>query len=353
MVKSGYILFLTMIMLAMGTAFITQIFYTGNVYNSYVALTLDKERARQLALGGVSVAMSQLMLLDKKLSPPPDKEKKEEKKNIDERVENQKKLLEIMLQVQNKWQTFILKHETDEIDAELKICISCENGKIDCNQLYNYEINKFISSRGQNTEELYKQIGEKLKPFLDNKNIAELITSFIKTQKRPLLTVTEFLKNKKLAQIFENRIFYFPHEQKQRDIDIKLAPEKVYLTDIFTVDGESFLSMWSLSPSLQKIFGLYSERNIASDQAKEIIKKASEVKNMDELGRALEIIYGMKNNALPKEFLSYIDLKFEPRLFSVLCYAKVGRVSQKLIALVEKAPMKDGEIIKMKKIYWI
>ena len=68
--------------------------------------------------------------------------------------------------------------------------------------------------------------------------------------------------------------------------------------------------------------------------------------------RTLETIYGGKNSALPIEFLNTLDPKFEPRLFSVLCYAKVGRVGQKLLALVEKAPMKDGETIKMIKLYW-
>lgn len=352
-----------MIMLAMGTALVTQIFYIGNLYNSYVSLTLDRERARQLALGGVSVAMSQLMLLDKKLSPPPKEEKKEnekEKKTSDTlRSENQKKLLELMLQVQNRWQTFILKHETDGIDAELKICISCENGKIDCNKLYNYEIHKFLSHRNQNTEDLYKLLGKKLTPFLRGKNIADQIISFIGTQKRPMLTVTEFLKDKKIAPLFDNRIFYIPPEQiqldKKDDSDVNVASSQVYLTDLFTVNGEGFISMWSISPSLQKAFGLYADKKMSLERAKEIIKQVdpSQIKNIDELSRALEIIYGGKNNALPKEFISYLNSKFEPRLFSVLCYAKVGRVGQKLLALVEKAPMKDGETIKMIKVYWI
>jgi len=129
----------------------------------------------------------------------------------------------------------------------------------------------------------------------------------------------------------------------------------VYLTDLFTVHGEGFISMWSLSPSLQKVFGLYSEKKISPERAKEIVKQVdpTQIKNIDQLSRALEIIYGGKNNALPKEFISYLNSKFEPRLFSVLCYAKVGRVGQKLLALIEKAPMKDGETIKMIKVYWI
>lgn len=360
MVKKGYILFFTMIMLAMGTALITQIFYMGNLYNSYVALTLDRERSRQLALGGVSAAMSQLMLLDKKLSPPEDKEKKDDKgkKNSSKsRSENQKKILELMLQVQNRWQTFILRHETDGIDAELKICISCENGKIDCNKLYNYEIHKFLSSGGHNTEKLYKVLGGKLTSFLRDKNITDSVTSFISTQKRPILTVTEFLKDKKLAQAFDNRIFYMPPEppQKKNDDESSKQPQQVYLTDLFTVHGESRISLWSISPSLQKAFGLYSDKKMTPERAKEIMKKVdlSQIKGPDDLSRVLETIYGGKNSALPVEFLNTLDPKFEPRVFSVLCYAKVGRVGQKLLALVEKAPMKDGEIIKMIKLYWI
>ncbi len=357
MVKKGYILFFTMIMLAMGAALITQIFYMGNLYNSYVSITLDRERARQLALGGVSVAMSQLMLLDKKLSPPKEEKKDGEKGEEPTREENKKKLLEIMLQVQNKWQTFILKHETDGIDAELKVCISCENGKIDCNKFYNYEIHKFISPQGKDTEKFYKVLGEKLAPLLKDKNIAEEVTSFISTQKRPLLTPTEFLKNKKLTQTFDNRIFYTPSELSQEEnVDEAAKPhQQVYLTDLFTVHGESLISLWSISPSLQKAFGLYSDRKMTPSLAKEILKQVNvaEIKGPEDLSKALQIIYGGKNSALPIEFLNSLGPKFEPRLFSVLCYAKVGRVGQKLLALLEKAPMKDGEIIKMIKVYWI
>jgi hypothetical protein len=352
MVKRGFILFFTMIMLAMGTALITQIFYTGNLYNSYVAITLDKERARQLALGGVSVAMSQLMLMDKKLSPPENKEKdtgKAKRSDNKNRSENQKKLLEVVLQVQNRWQNFILKHEVDGIDAELKICISCENGKLDCNKLYNYEIGKFISPHGVSTDPLFKVVGEKLAPLLKGKNITDSIKSFISTQKRPLLTETEFLKDKKLAKIFENAIFYMPSKDKNKE-----STNQVYLADIFTVQGEASLSMWSISPSLQKAFGLYSDKKMTPERAKEIVKKVpDQIKNNEQFNRALEIIYGGKNNALPKEFIPFINQKFEPRLFSVLCYAKVGRVGQKLLAILEKDPMKDGETIKMIKIYWI
>ncbi|MFT6765454.1 MAG: hypothetical protein ACJAZS_000331 [Alteromonas naphthalenivorans] len=362
MVKRGFILFFTMIMLAMGTAIITQVFYTGNLFNSYVAITLDKERARELALGGVSVAMSQLMLLDKKLSPPKDKEKDEkEKKNSDgqKRSDNQKKLLEVMLQVQNRWQTFILNHETDGIDAELKVCISCENGKIDCNKLYNYEVGKFLSPQGKPTDPLFKVLGEKLAPLLKNKNITDSVKTFIDTQKRPIFTVTEFLKNKKIAEAFDNRIFYIPqqsvHSGKSDDVDSKKLPLNAYLADVFTVQGEGTMCMWSLSSSLQKAFGLYSDRKMTQERAREIVKKVipSQIKNIEKLSQALETIYGGKNNALAKEFLSFLDPKFEPRLFSVLCYAKVGRVGQTLLAVLEKNPIKDGEIIKMIKINWI
>ena len=361
MIKKGYILFFTMVMLAMGTALITQIFYVGNLYNSYVSITLDREKARQIALGGVPMAMSQLMLLDKKFFPE-DKEKKGDKKKQgkqDKRKKNQKKFLEVMLQVQNRWQTFILKHETDGIDAELKICISCENGKLDCNKFYNYDIHQFISPQGKDTKKIYKLLGEKLAPFLRGKNIYEGVTSFIDSQKRPMLTTTEFLKDKKLAQVFTDNIFYIPSEknetEKNDSSDTKKVPQRVYLTDLFTVHGESTISMWALSPSLQKVFGLYSNKKMTPERAKEIVKKVdvSQIKGPDDLSRALEMIYGGKNNALPIEFLNTLNPKFEPRLFSVLCYAKVGRVGQKLLALLEKAPMKDGEIIKMIKMYWI
>ena len=62
--KSGYILLLTLMILSISTIVVTQIFYQGRLFNSFIPLIIEKEKARQVALAGVSIAISQLSLQD-------------------------------------------------------------------------------------------------------------------------------------------------------------------------------------------------------------------------------------------------------------------------------------------------
>ena len=62
--KSGYILLLTLMILSISTIVVAQIFYQGRLFNAFVPLVIEKEKARQLALAGVSIAIAQLSLED-------------------------------------------------------------------------------------------------------------------------------------------------------------------------------------------------------------------------------------------------------------------------------------------------
>ena len=257
--------------------------------------------------------------------------------------------------VQNKWQNFTLTHEADGIDADLKLCISCESGKIDINRLYNFKIDKFIGAfPGMKPEPLFKLLGQRLLSFTNNKDISEALFEFLKSQKRPLLTVTEFLKSKKL-DVFKNHVFYSPLEKRGGGEEHSDQRPQVYLTDLFTVNGTGRIDPWTISPSLRAVLGLNANVNISTDAVADIIKNVSPSKvNWEtDWDKYLKPIYGKEYKALPKELLPFLSSKFEPRMFSVLCYAKVGRVAQKLLAVLEKGAVKDGETVRMIKIYWI
>ena len=64
-------------------------------------------------------------------------------------------------------------------------------------------------------------------------------------------------------------------------------------------------------------------------------------------------IYGKEFKALPKEIIPYLSTKFEPRAFSVVCYAKVGRIEQRLLAILKRTAAEKGDRITVKKIYWL
>ena len=48
----------------------------------------------------------------------------------------------------NRWQTFELTEEIDGLDGEIKLCITCEDGKLDLNQWYDFNKKKFIGGEG-------------------------------------------------------------------------------------------------------------------------------------------------------------------------------------------------------------
>lgn len=356
--KQGYILFMTMAMLALGTAVVTQIFYMGNLYNVYIAVTLERDRARQLALSGTEIAIAQLMSQDTILVPPEDKNKedKEKKSNPEKEKEKHKKnMLKVLLTVQQQWQKFVLTHEHDGIDAELNICIVCEDGKINLNALYDFKNGKFTPAMGEKKPEaLLALLTEKAAPLLQQKNIMKPLSEFLHKQRRPLLTITELLKKEEL-KLFKDQIFYEPLSEKTTEDPEKQPKPMLYLEDIFTVEGSSFINPWLLSASMKMLLGLDYSKKFSSDQIADIVKKVEleDVNWQTEWDTYLKPVYGKEYKTLPKEIVPFLSSKFEPQQFSVVCYAKVGRVGQKLLAILEKSAVKQGEVIKVKKLYWL
>lgn len=358
--KKGFILFMTMGFLALGTAVVTQIFYLGNLYNSYISVTLDRERARQLALSGAEIAISQLMLQDRTLVPVEEKKEGEQQKKNDDALKKKHKtdMLKVLLSVQQRWQTFPLTYENDGIDAELKICITAEQGKFDINKWYNFEKGSFAALPGMQTEQFVKMLTERLAPFVKDKNLFEPFKEFLHKQKRPFITPTEFLKDKAFW-IFKDRLFYMPldtaAQQSNQNTGAPALKSSLYLTDLLSVWGDKTIDPWTLSPSVKTVLGLDPHARFTSEQVADVIKKVdlSKINWQNDWDTYLKPLYQKEYKALPKELLPFLSSKFEPRVFSVLCYAKVGRVGQKLLAILEKSTVKKGEVITVKKLYWL
>ena len=121
-------------------------------------------------------------------------------------------MLRTVLSVQGRWQTFILKHDVDGIDAQLSVCITCEDGKLNVNSFYDFEKHEFKKIAQASPEELFKQLGEASKPFTGNKNMFEPIQDFLKKQQDPLVDVTQLLQGKALEE-FKEHLFYIPSKE--------------------------------------------------------------------------------------------------------------------------------------------
>ncbi len=366
--QPGYILLLTLMILSITTIVVTQIFFQARLYNAFIPLMTEKEKARQLALSGVSIAIAQLSLHDAHFEKQKDQKlgKPEEKKDaVKEGVEHAKNLLRTVLSVQGRWQTFVLKHDIDGIDAQLSVCITCEDGKLNVNSLYDFEKHEFKKIAQASPEELFKQLGEASKPFTDNKNMFEPIQDFLKKQQAPLVDVTQLLQGKALED-FKEHLFYVPSkepffvEQDAKEEKIEEKKSKIFLADLFSISTDSHrINPWVLSSSLQLLFKI-KPREVASEkdfekEIDELVDKVSidKISWQKDWNTYLKPLYKVDFESLPKELIPFLSVKFEPRQFSVLCYGKVGRITQKLLVILERTATGEGESFSMKKIYWL
>ena len=225
------------------------------------------------------------------------------------------------------------------------MCITCENGKINLNDAFDFKKGKFkdeiaVLLRALTTKQDKKQ-GVVLKK----------LTKFFKTRNRKLDDITEILKAGALGS---SNIFYRPPALP--DDKKKAEPNTtVFLQDMFTIWPKK-LPMQPLlfSDSLCAIFGLRRPRADDATKIKDKFKQVTDAfklnwgKNWEANWKFLQIIYDQKP-ALLKQIKGLLSQEFEPTLYSVLCYAKVGGVVQKLLAVIEKREEKKDDARKEQK----
>ena len=138
--QSGFVLVLTLIMLSMIVMLVTQLFQSSVIHFYFDRTVIEREKAKMLARSGIELAYSLLTIPQPqegnegaKAGYPP-----QEKKDLN--IELLKKILPTL----NRWQTFALTQETDGIDGEIKLCITCEDGKLDLNQWFDFTKKKFM-----------------------------------------------------------------------------------------------------------------------------------------------------------------------------------------------------------------
>jgi hypothetical protein len=72
-----------------------------------------------------------------------------------------------------------------------------------------------------------------------------------------------------------------------------------------------------------------------------------------EWDKLLKPLYGKEYNSIPKSLQPLLNSTFEANVFSVLSYATVGRVTTRLLAIVECPKSGQSTDITLKKVYWL
>lgn len=383
--KPGYILVLTVMILSLTTLVATKLYVKARIYNTYLPLSFKREQARMLAVSGISIALAQLSVQDqkitfkdeKKVSPVAATGMQDQRagkgnsglkeqgfgQNPQEAQYNARRLLKTLLLVQNTWQTFLLTSEKDGIDAVIKICITCEDGKINLNHLWDFKKKRFnfSLSPNENPKKLFEAFGKRISSLAGAQDVFENIETFLKKRAQPLQDITELLESKQMWE-FKDALFFQPEGSSLKDSVALLSDEqkkkKIFLTDIFTVwSDESVGYPLLFSHSIRAVLGLPLEISF-KDSSQELASLVENIplESVDWItawDKYAKPYFNKSSAAVPKELLPFLAVKFEPRVFSVLCYAEVGTVQQKLLAILERSRVEKGEEFKVKKIYWI
>lgn len=348
--QSGYILVLTIMVLAIAVAIVSHLFYRGSVQVAFDKTIIEREKAQQLAYGGVQLAISQLSVLDTATTSP----QKPESGNIDPLIESIKKIVPQL----NVWQEVKLTKEKEGLDGEIKVCIVCENGKIDINQWFDFTKKKFLNEGAKDqpdAKKIMQTVFAGMKKYTNDKDLFELFEKFLKQRQYKLNDVSELFEIPEFAKIFKTTLFYEPPQKGDEK-----AKRPIFLSDLFTVfSGQAALQAWLLSDSISAVLNFNRASSDRDKRAKELeVLLKDYAKGMPPLQlwqKAIQTLYGREMKDIPKETVAMLNPKFEPTVFSVLCYGKVGAIVQKICAIIEKRKTTElnGAPFAIRRLYWL
>lgn len=352
--KPGFILISTFLMLTVALLAVTRMYYKGSMYNLFIPVVVQRDQAKRLALSGVHIAIAQLSLHDSQLIPLKGENNKDEQDKQQQPEQRRKDLLKTMLHVLNNRQVFLLEELKDGVDGEIGICITSEDGKIPLQALIDYKKREFIKTDKLDGTEILKFVSEKLKTIASDVDFIECFTRYIKNMPEQMTDIGQLLTIKEFKP-FARSFFYEPLFNQEGQEEKKT----IYLADLFTIWNQSAtIDPLVLSPSVRFILGCEypsGKTDIESEQIQMVAEKfpfsyASWQKDWDTY---LKPIYKQEYKTIAPAFLPLLSGKFEPRVFSVLSYGKIGRIKQKLLAIIERSFTDAGEVFAVKRLYWL
>jgi hypothetical protein len=328
--SSGSILLFALMMVAMMVLLTQQLMRGVLVGSSFASNVLDREKATSLALGGIQIAAAQL-IQDSRDEKGGQEEKSEKgEKKEEKEAKGLRAFLKRVLPYVNRWKEFNFQEKVDGIEGNVKICISCERGKININEVFDFKKMEFKKEY----ENLFKNL--EIRGRLPAGEMYNRLLDFFKKRKRKLDDVSELLA---ISGFQTLDIFYRPPlkamKGKKNEPNVELA-----LQDLFTTwtSDEKIDPMW-LSDSLCAILQFRRPRGNDAHEHKEqfgqFVQKFKKEMAQDWGSnlQTLELLY----DKIPKEAeqsKGIFTKEFGPKVFSVLSCGKVGQMEQQLLAVI-------------------
>lgn len=337
--QPGYILALTLAFISMLMFLGAYVANKGLVFSSYSKTMINREKATQLAYGGIQLALSQIAGEPIKKEAPKNEQKGASAGKTPQQNESDgKQLLKQLLPVFNKPQTFTLKQSIEGINGTVAIAIGSEEGKINLNAIYDFDKHKFVGEG--NPQNDMKKMMQEVFNLIKERTGADLFAEFerhLKDRKYPINDVTELLSLKGF-DVFRNAIFFDPFTSGQKD-----KKQPLFLTDLFTVSASrAGIEPWFLSPSVLAAMNLKRDSEKSVDDLLKNYKDRVDWKT--DWANSLKNLYSVDYGAIPKGIASLFTAAFEPKFFNVISLGTVGGISVRILAIIERIkPGQDGK----------
>jgi len=310
---------------------------------------VNREHAEMLALGGINIAIAQLTY--KKDESEKEKEQAKVESGVikpdaglgteEQKVTPQQRFVFNLISNLNRWQTFELDPKIDGIAGTVKICITSEHGKININQAFDFKKQEFKK------EFIYLLGGLEIPGKLKPGEFFNKISEFLKKREKKLYDVSELL-NVPGFEDLNTDIFYNPPNLSKKEggeLNQNLA-----LQDIFTIWTDSAkIDPVVLSDALCNILNIRRPHADDAKKYKERFKKVAMEfkddwgKDWDTNWKHLEGIYDTKPKAL-SNIKDILVEKFNPKVYSVLSYGRVGQVEQRVLAVIKEIEIKSRKL---------
>ena len=329
--KQASVLLYAMMLMAVIVFFLQAIIQTTFIERLFTKVMIGREQAELLAVSGIDLAVARLTLVEKD-------DKKDEDvpsadgKPVDKQTKQLRKQLHRILPHLNRWQTFTFKEKSDGFDGEIKLCISCEAGKINLNEAFDFK--KMDFNPPYNT--YFK--GLEIQNVLKSGELYERLVTFFKKRKKKLDDISQLTTIKELKML--GSIFYVPPKMPEAKHPSQ-SNRDIALTDLFTIwSKDATVNPLWFSDSMRAVLGL--RRPHADDEIKheEEFKKSiaaitpAMAQDWDANWAPLEPLYGAKSQPVT-DFKAIFTKEFEPRIYSVLSCGKVEQVECSVLAIIE------------------
>lgn len=337
--RSGMVLLFCLMMLGVITMLSQQLVRGVYIGSQFVRTMVERERAEMLALSGITIAMAQLSptLRDEERKELAKQQgiKEEDLAKVDEVVP----LLRRVLPHLNRWRDYELKEEFDGIDGKIRVCVVCEQGKINLNEAFDFKKMEFKPEY----ELLLKAL--EVPNIMKQGELHSRLVEFFKKRKRKLDDLSELLA----IQDFDKLdMFYNPPRMPAQGK--KAEPNKdLTVQDIFTIwSPNDKLDLLWLPDALCAIFGMRrphaNDASVLQERYLQFFEsfKKDLASDWDANWKNLEPLYDQKPKVI-SELKNIFTKEFGPRVFSVLSCGTVGRVEQQILAVIRYQPPQKAQ----------